>query len=97
MTEILWTEVSRVESHEAKKQDQAMAQGFAGWANFQDNLGMGFFVCLFVFKATSVTHGSLHARDKIRATAAGHSHSHSNTGSEPHLQPTLQLAPMPDP
>ena len=32
-----------------------------------------------------------------RAAAAGLSHSHSNTGSEPHLLPTPQLTAMPDP
>ena len=57
-----------------------------------------FFVCLFVFlffhlRATSVAYVSSQARDQIRATAAGH----SNTGPEPHLQPTPQLTPMPDP
>ena len=33
----------------------------------------------------------------IRAIAAGLSHSHSNVGSELHLQPTLQLAAVLDP
>ena len=34
---------------------------------------------------------------RIGATAAGLHHSHSNTGSEPHLQPTPQLTAVPDP
>ena len=33
----------------------------------------------------------------MRATAAGVHHIHSNTGSEPHLQPTLQLTATADP
>ena len=35
--------------------------------------------------------------DQIGATAAGPGHSHSNSGSKPHLQPTPQLTTMPDP
>ena len=37
------------------------------------------------------------ARDQIRAAAAGLCHSHSNVGSQLHLQPTLQLEAMQDP
>ena len=48
-----------------------------------------------------MAYGSSQARDQIRATAAGlhlcHSHSHSNAGSEPGLQPTPQLMAMLDP
>ena len=36
------------------------------------------------------------ARDLIGTAAAGLDHSHSNMGSEPHLQPTSQLTAMPD-
>ena len=36
-------------------------------------------------------------RGGIRAAAASLPHSHSNTGSEQHLQPTPQLMAMPDP
>ena len=39
-----------------------------------------------------MAHGSSRAWSRIRA--AGLSHSHSNTGSKPHLQPTPQLAAM---
>ena len=35
-------------------------------------------------------------KGQIRAAAAGLYHSHSNLGSEPHLQPTLQLTAMLD-
>ena len=38
--------------------------------------------------ATPAAYGGSQARGRIRATAAGLHHSHSNTGSEPHLQPT---------
>ena len=35
--------------------------------------------------------GRSQARGRMRASAASLDHSHSNTGSEPHLQPTPQL------
>ena len=38
--------------------------------------------------ATPAAYGSPQARGQIGAIAAGLHHSHSNTGSEPHLQPT---------
>ena len=41
--------------------------------------------------------GSSQDRGLIGAVAAGLCHSHSNTGSEPHLRPTLQIVAMPDP
>ena len=47
--------------------------------------------------ATPVACGSSQARGRIGAAAVGLRHSHSNTRSEPHLQPTLQLATTPDP
>ena len=51
-----------------------------------------FCVCLFFFfRATLVAHGSSQVRGRIRATAAGLHHSHSNVGSEPCLQSTPQL------
>ena len=55
-----------------------------------------FFLFLLSMAAPAVYGGSL-ARGRIRATAAGLHHSHSNSGSEPHLQPTPQLPAMPDP
>ena len=42
-----------------------------------------FIFCLF--RVTPVAYGSFQARGPIAATAAGHSHSHSNPGSEPCL------------
>ena len=51
----------------------------------------------FFFKATPEAYGSSWAKGQIRAGAAGLYHSHSNTRSEPHLQPTLPLAATPDP
>ena len=42
-------------------------------------------------------YGSSRARGWIRAAAAGLHHSHGNTGSEPYLQPTPQLAITLDP
>ena len=54
-----------------------------------------FFFCLF--RAATMAYGSSQARGQIRATAGGLHHSHSNTGSEPHLQPTPQFMAMLDP
>ena len=41
--------------------------------------------------------GGSQARSRVGATAARLCHSHSNSGSELHLQPTTQLTAMPDP
>ena len=60
---------------------------------------MCFFVCLFVFglfRAASTAYESSQTRGGIRATAAGLHHSHRNTRSQPHLQPTPQLRATPD-
>ena len=54
---------------------------------------------LFFFRATppAAHGGSQEARGRIGDTAAGHSHSHSNAGSDLCLWPTPQLTAMPDP
>ena len=44
-----------------------------------------------------MAYGGSQARGLIRAVAAGLRHSHSNSGSEPHLRPTSQLTAIPDP
>ena len=56
-----------------------------------------FFSFFLFFRAISVAYGGSQVRGQIRAIAARLYHSHSNTGSEPHLQPTPQLMAMPDP
>ena len=43
-----------------------------------------------------MAYGSSQARSRIGAAAAGPYHSHSNSGSEPHLRPMPQLAAMAD-
>ena len=43
------------------------------------------FVLFFAFRAIVAAYGGSPARGQIRATAAGHSHGHSNAGSEPCL------------
>ena len=53
------------------------------------------FICLF--RASPTAYGSSQARGRIGATAAGLRQSHSSARSEPRLQPTPQLAAMPDP
>ena len=52
-------------------------------------------IYFLIFSATEA-YGSSQARDQISVAAASLHHSHSNTGSEPHLQPTPQLTAMPD-
>ena len=57
-----------------------------------------FFIFFLPFSgaAPSAYGGSL-ARGLIGAVATGPHQSHSNLGSEPHLQPIPQLTTMPDP
>ena len=63
-----------------------------------DPLMANCFFCLFpIFRAVSAAYGNSMARGQIRAAVAGLHYSHSNAGSEPHLQPTLQLVVTPDP
>ena len=57
-----------------------------------------YFFCLFVFsRAAAVAYGGSQARGLIGAATDGLQQSHSNAGSEPHLQPTPQLAVTLDP
>ena len=60
---------------------------------------LAFSITVFFLKAAPVAYGSSQAQGQIRATAAGLHHSHSNIGSEPHLQPTptLKLKATPNP
>ena len=53
--------------------------------------------CFVLFRATPMAYASSQARGPTGAAVAGLCHSHSNAGSEPHLQPTPQLMAMPDP
>ena len=57
--------------------------------------GIEYYNFFFSF-SLSVAYGGSQARGLIRAAAAGLSDSHSNTRSEPYLQPTSQLTAMPD-
>ena len=50
---------------------------------------------LLRFRATPSAYGSSQARGWIGATAASVHHSHSSSGSEPHLRPTPQLTATP--
>ena len=55
--------------------------------------------CCYLFAiswATPTAYAGSQARGLIRAVASGLRQSHSNTGSQPHLQPTPQLTAMPD-
>ena len=53
--------------------------------------------CCCCFSAVPAVYGSSQARGQAGAAAAGLQHSHSNVGSQPHLQPTPQLTATLDP
>ena len=55
-----------------------------------------FFFFFLLFRATPSVYGGSQARGLMRAVATGLHHSHSNEGSELHLQPTPQLTVMLD-
>ena len=55
-----------------------------------------FFFVFCLFRATPAVYGGSQARGLIGAVAAGLHHSHSNSGSEPHLKLTPQLEARPD-
>ena len=48
-----------------------------------------FYLFFWLFRATPMAYGGSQAKGLIRAIAASLCQSHSNVGSEPHLQPTL--------
>ena len=56
-----------------------------------------FFLSFVLFKGCSWAYVGSQARGLIGATAAGLHRSHSNAGSESHLQATLQLTATLDP
>ena len=55
------------------------------------------FVFFCLFRAASAAYGGSQARGRIGAVATGLHQSHSNAGSEQHIQPTPQLTATPDP
>ena len=60
-------------------------------------LRLKIFFLLFAFSRTAPTaHGGSQARGPIGAVAASLGQNHSNSGSEPHLQPTPQFTAMRD-
>ena len=55
------------------------------------------YFCLFAISwPAPAAYGGSQPRGLIRAVVSGLHQSHSNAGSEPHLQPTPQLTAMPD-
>ena len=56
-----------------------------------------FFFFFLLFRAVPATYGGSQARGLTGAVAAGPSHSHSHTRSEPRLQLTPQLTATTDP
>ena len=74
------------------------------FSKFLDNLkvsamylGSGSVPYLFIYllRAAPSVYGGSHARGQIRDGVASLYHSHSNLGSELHVQPTPQLSTMP--
>ena len=57
---------------------------------------MYFFFLFCLFRTTPKAYVGSQARGPIRAVATGLRQSHSNEGSEPHLQPIPQLTATPD-
>ena len=51
----------------------------------------------FLFRAAPMAYRGSQTRGQIGATTASLQYSHSNAGSEPHLQATPQLMATPDP
>ena len=51
----------------------------------------------FIFRVPPAAYGNSQARGPVGDTAAGLCHSHSNSGSKPHLWPTPQLRALLDP
>ena len=80
-----WTRASR----EAPKFNMVYA-GNTSWV-------YKYFILFCLFSAASAAYGSSQAGGQIGATATRLYHSHSNTRSEPCLQPTPQLTAMSDP
>ena len=68
------------------------------WGGIFYFFNFNFFIFMFcLFEATPVAYGGSQAKGRTGAAAAGLHHSHSNMGSEPPLQPTLQLRAATDP
>ena len=65
--------------------------------SFFSTSSLGSFLFLFFFRAAPMAYGGSEARRRIGAAAASLRHGLSNSGSEPHLQPTRQLTATLDP
>ena len=62
----------------------------------KNQLNILYTIKFFLFRAAPTAYEISQTKDRFKATGAGLHHSHSNMGSEPHLQPTSQLMAMPD-
>ena len=72
-------------------------RGETGGGDFGKGRGSFFFFLFFLFRAARAAYGGSQARGLIGAVAAGLHRSHTNGGSELHLQPTPQLTATLDP
>ena len=61
------------------------------------SVSLSLFFFFGLFRALLAAYGGSQARGQIEAAAANLHHSHSNSGSEPHLWPKPQLMAMLDP
>uniref|UniRef100_A0A8D1DWP0 Uncharacterized protein n=2 Tax=Sus scrofa TaxID=9823 RepID=A0A8D1DWP0_PIG len=69
---------------------------FKSSASFSIGLFVLFYLFIYSFLGPPVAYGGSQARGLIGAVATGLRQSHSNAGSEPCLQPTLQLTATPN-
>ena len=85
-------ELSQDENHLFKLN----SKWFTGFMEREALLFIYLFI-VFFSRAAPTAYGGSHTRGLIGAVALGLRQSHSNTRSEPHLQPTPQLMAMLDP
>ena len=76
------------------QEDACLIPSLAQWVG---DLAFFCFVLFCFFRGTPMAHRRFQVRGGIGAATAGLYHSHSNSGSEPCLEPTPQLTAMPDP
>ena len=93
-----WSAVGWI--HKCETWDMEESQRYRGTTNIEGQLQIyklyvDFF--FFFFRVAPMAYGNSQATGQIRAVAAGLCPSHSNEGSEWHLQPTSQLVAIPDP
>ena len=69
------------------------SESCGGWLVWKCFYGVNFFVCVCYFRTAPMAYRGSQARGQIGASAASLHHSHSNAGSELHLQPNNTARP----